>query len=223
MGIPVLILGESGSGKTASLRNMAAEKALLIQPITKSLPFRSGQWKNFSKENPNGSVLSTDDYGLIHKALSVAPERGKEIIIIDDSNYLMTSSSIKRSDETGFKKFVEFAKNHWELIVHAQQLPPHVRTYFMSHIQVDNEGRQRPKSIGKMLDDQVVIEGLFTIVLGCHVREGKHYFSTKNNGNDCIKAPMGMFEGETTDNDLALVDSTITEYYGVKNDKEQAA
>lgn len=215
MSIPILILGESGSGKTTSLQNLNPEKALLIQPIRKALPFRSNNWKLVSKENPNGSILVTDNYGVIHKALEGSIARGKETIIIDDSNYLMTNSSIRRSDETGFKKFVEFARNHWELVIHSLQLPANVRVYFMSHIQIDNEGRQRPKSIGKMIDEQIVLEGLFAIVLGCHVSEGKHYFTTKNSGTDCIKTPMGMFSDSVIDNDLSLVDSAITDYYGI--------
>ena len=98
--------------------------------------------------------------------------------------------------------------------MHAQKIPGNMRVYFMSHLQTDNEGRLKPKSIGKMLDDQIVLEGLFTIVLGCHARDEKHYFSTRNSGHDCVKTPIGLFDETTIDNDLAHVDKSIVEFYG---------
>jgi hypothetical protein len=214
MGIPVMILGESGSGKSTSMRNLDPLKTLVIQPIRKEFPFKSRDWKPCTRENPNGSVVVTDDYQAIKRILDGAGERGKTTLIIDDSNYLMTNSSLRRSEETGFKKFVDFAKAHWELVIHAQRVPGNMRIYFMSHLQTDNEGRQRPKSIGKMLDDQIVLEGLFTIVLGCHVRDDKHFFTTKNSGFNCVKTPIGLFGDGALDNDLAIVEQAIVDYYG---------
>lgn len=218
MGIPVMIMGESGAGKTCSLRNLDPKKTLLIQPIKKALPFPSRGWKPFTKEQLDGSVyvLGPDQqYQSIGFMLEKAIKHGKEIIVIDDSNYLMTNSSIRRADEKGFQKFVDFAKAHWELILHAQNIQSDARVYFMTHIQTDNEGRQKPKSIGKMLDDQIVIEGLFTIVLGCQATDEQYQFTTKNNGSNCVKTPMGMFETSVIENDLLEVDSAIISYYQI--------
>lgn len=223
MGIPVLILGESGAGKSTSFRKLDPLTTLIVQPIRKKLPFKSKDWKVCTKENPNGSIVVTDDYQVIHRVIDSAGSRGKTALIIDDSNYLMTNSSLRRSDEIGFKKFVEFAKAHWELVTHAQKVTGNMRIYFMSHIQTDNEGRQRPKSIGKMLDDQIVLEGLFTIVLGCHVRDGRHFFTTKNSGSDTIKTPIEMFEFDEIDNDLSIVDKAICDFYEITQQKGKAA
>jgi ribosomal protein L33 len=214
MGIPVMILGESGSGKSTSMRNLNPETTLLIQPIKKALPFRSKEWVPYTSANPKGSVAFTDDYAIIHKLLNSAQKFGKTCIVIDDSNYLMTNSSLRRSDEVGFKKFVEFAKAHVDLIRHANDLSGNIPVYFMTHIQTDQEGRQRPKTIGKMLDDQVCMEGLFTIVLASKAVDGRHYFTTRNSGADCVKTPIGLFDEDSIDNDLNLVNNAINDYYG---------
>lgn len=224
MGIPVMILGNSGTGKTTSLRNLNPERTLLIQAVNKRLPFKAKAlgWKPVNRENPNGSVYITDDYEVIKKALMAANSRGKDIVIIDDANYLMTHENLRRVEEKGYGKFTHMALHFWDLVKAAQEVPGDMRVYFMAHTQTDSEGKVSIKTIGKMLDDQIVVEGLFTIVLGAHVRDGKHFFTTKNSGSDTVKTPIDMFDDEEIDNDLERVDNAICEFYGL-NENENVA
>lgn len=213
MSVPVLILGDSGSGKSRSMKNLDPAKTLVIQPIKKPLPFRSVEWMPFAKENKNGAIYHCNDYQTITKVITVGVRAGKKTIVIDDSNYLLTMSELKRSGETGFGKFLDFAKNHADLVFFLQSLPDDVCVYVMSHTQLDVNGHQRPKTTGKMLDEKICLEGLFSIVIGCHVKEGRHYFTTKNSGSDCVKTPEDMFESDEIENDLAEVNKAITSYY----------
>lgn len=223
MGLPVLILGNSGTGKTSSLMNMNPAKTLLIQPIKKSLPFKSADWKPLNKDNPSGSILVTRDYSTIIKSMHKAiNERGKEIIIIDDANYLMSLEEMSRVNETGYKKFTDMAVNFSGLIFEAQSLPDNVRVYFMAHTKTSEDGEISIKTTGKMLDEKIVVEGLFTIVMRCHERDGTHFFSTRKRGGDPVKTPIGMFDSDEIPNDLAMVDSTICEYEGITNNEGKA-
>jgi len=217
MAVLALIIGGSGSGKSASLRNQDAKHSLLIQPNKgKSLPFKSAEWrKKFNSKNTAGSLYISDNYAMIHKVIDAAVKAGKKTIIVDDSNYFMQNESLRRVDETGYTKFTAMAKSYIGLIEHCSSLSDDVTVYIMSHIQEDDHGNIKPKTVGKLIDNQVCLEGLFTIVFRCYERDGKHYFSTKTNGLDCVKTPMGMFEDEEIDNDLAAVDAIIREYEGI--------
>ncbi|EDM66172.1 hypothetical protein PE36_00205 [Moritella sp. PE36] len=217
MAVLSLIIGGSGSGKSASLRNQDAKKSLLIQPNKgKSLPFKSTPWrKKFSAQDTSGSLYISDNYTTVHKVIDAAVNAGKKCIIIDDSNYFMQNESLRRVDETGYTKFTAMAKSYIGLIEHCSALADDVTVYIMSHIQEDERGNVKPKTVGKLIDSQVCLEGLFTIVFRCYERDGKHYFSTKTNGLDCVKTPMGMFEYEEIDNDLAAIDAIIREYEGI--------
>lgn len=218
MGLPVLILGNSGTGKTSSLMNLNPAKTLLIQPVKKSLPFKSKEWKPLNKDNPNGSILVTRDYGVIIKSIHKAiNERGKEIVIIDDANYLMSLEEMSRVNETGYKKFTDMAVNFSGLIFEAQALPDNIRVYFMAHTKANEEGEISIKTTGKMLDEKIVVEGLFTIVMRCHERDGHHFFTTRKRGGDPVKTPIGMFDSEEIPNDLAAVDAVICEYEEIPN------
>ncbi|PHS22032.1 MAG: ATP-binding protein [Robiginitomaculum sp.] len=217
MAVLSLIIGGSGSGKSASLRNQDAKKSLLIQPNKgKSLPFKSTEWrKKFNAKDTSGSLYISDNYTTVHKVMDAAVKAGKKTIIVDDSNYFMQNESLRRVAETGYTKFSEIAKSYIELINHCSSLPDDVTVYIMTHIQEDDRGIMKPKTVGKMIDNQVCLEGLFTIVFRCYEREGKHYFSTKTNGFDCVKTPMGMFDDSEVDNDLAVIDAAIREYEGI--------
>lgn len=214
MGIPVMILGESGTGKTASLRNINAEESFLIQPVKKPLSFRSTAWQPWDG-NGSGSVVCTDDTNTIAKVISAASHYGRNKIIVDDFQYIMANEYMRRAQETGFNKFTEIAKHVWEMIIHAQQAPDDVAVYFLAHTEQSDTGKTKAKTIGKLLDEKITLEGLFTIVLKSIVDDGKYLFTTQNSGMDTVKSPMGMFEERFIENDLNTVDQTIREYFGV--------
>ena len=208
MAIPVMILGESGTGKSASLRNFKEDEVGIINVSGKPLPFRN-----------NLKVLKSDSYFTIRKALlgSKAPS-----IVIDDAQYLMANEFMRRADERGYDKFTEIAKNFWSLVqeVVAQQMPDNQIVYFLMHTDMSDDGRVRAKTIGKMLNEKITLEGLFTIVLRTSVSDGVYTFRTVNSGSDTVKTPMGMFQTSEIDNDLKAVDTVIREYYGITKGEE---
>lgn len=213
MGIPVLILGESGTGKSTSLRNLNPEECFLIQSVKKPLPFRNN-WRDWDG-NGSGHVIHTDDTNVISTIINGASKYDRDIIIIDDFQYIMANEFMRRSQEVGYTKFTEIAKHVWELITCAQNASPSTTVYFLSHTESTDDGKVKAKTIGKLLDDKITIEGLFTIVLRSLVDDGKYQFATQNSGMDTVKSPMGMFNDRFIDNDLNTVDQTIREYFGV--------
>ena len=213
MSIATMILGESGSGKSTSMRNLDPAKTLLIQAVPKPLPFKSGGWAKISKDNPQGSVVVSDSAAKICAMIQKAPSIGKEIIVIDDAQYIMANEFMRRSHEKTYDKFNDIGRNFWDIIQAATAAPDNVRVYVMSHVQTDDMGKIKAKTIGKMLDDKITLEGLFTIVLRSHRSDGKYLFATQTSGMDTCKSPMGMFESEAIDNDLAAIDAAISDYY----------
>lgn len=212
MAIPIMILGESGSGKTRSAKNLNPEETLIIQPIKKPLPFRSAAWKQWNKADKTGSVIKADKYGIIKSWIDAAESLGKKFIIIDDAQYIMLCDELRRSDETGFKKFVEMAKDYVDLVTHITNHESKLIVYFMTHTETSEDGHITAKTTGKMIREKVVLEGLFSIVLRCHARDGQHYFTTKTNGFDCVKTPEDMFTTEQIENDLSLVNQAVIDY-----------
>lgn len=223
MGIPVLILGESGTGKSTSLRNLNPESTLLIQAVRKPLPFRAIGWEVYCPASKKGSILYSDNWEAIKKFISHAHERGKDKVIIDDFQYVMANEFMRRSGERGFDKFTEIAHHAWSLIMAAQEVQADTRVYFLSHTSTDDSGTVRAKTIGKLLDEKITVEGLFTIVLRSFTNDQGYFFSTQNNGFDTVKSPMDMFAEQHIENDLNAVDSVISEYYGINKTNQEAA
>lgn len=200
MGIPVLILGESGSGKSASLRNFEAEEVSVFNVAAKPMPFR--------KKLP---TKATSDYGVITAGIT---QSRKKAFVIDDSQYLMCFESFARAKDAGYGKYTDFALHFYNLVQFIiRQTPPDVIVYFLHHTETDsNTGKVKAKTMGKMLDNQLTLEGLFSIVLICQTDGKKHSFITQSDGYTTAKSPMEMFP-EVMDNDLKTVDQTIREYY----------
>lgn len=211
MSIAAMILGQSGTGKSASLRNLPPEQTLLIQVVKKPLPFRSGAWKPCTKSDPTGSIIATDNYMTIVGAMQ---RTKKQIIVIDDFQYLMCNEFMLRSEERGFDKFTEIARHAWDVLMTSTKLDPATRVYILSHTQQDENG-VRAKTIGKMLDEKITVEGLVSIVLRTKIVNADYLFRTRNDGTDTVKTPMEMFDDELIPNDLALVDQKICEYYEI--------
>lgn len=208
MGIPVLIMGESGSGKSTSLRNFEPNEIGIFNVASKPLPFR----KQMS------SIADAADYKLIVNTLD---KHNLKRYAIDDSQYLLSFEFFDHANEKGYEKFTNMALNFSKLIRFVQlRTPPDCIVYFLHHIDItyDSEGNKKikAKTIGKMLDEKLTVEGLFSIVLLCQSdNTGRHYFVTQSMGKSTAKSPMEMFPLEI-DNDLKLVDKTIREYYNME-------
>ena len=212
MGIAVLILGESGSGKSASMRNFVESDVRILNVASKPFPFR-----NVNKLKKADKAT----YSMIKGAVS----SGKSLsYVVDDAQYLMAFESFEKANEIGYAKFTNMAKNYEEMLRYIQEeTTPDTIVYIMQHIETDENGKVKAKTLGRMLDQQLTIEGLFTIVLLCKADRNKHYFVTQSDGTNPCKSPMGMFDEIEIDNDLKLVDDAIREYYGLKEQPSTVA
>jgi hypothetical protein len=215
MSISVLILGQSGTGKSCSLRNLDPADTLLIQAIKKPLPFRSVNWKPIKE---GGNILVSDSSAMICVAMQ---KTSRSVIVLDDFQYVMSNEFMRRvlDQETGnaaFAKYNEIAKNAWDILNAAASLPDYKRVYILSHTQTNDSGNVTIKTIGKLLDDKITIEGMVSIVLGTAIMNENYLFSTRNNGHNTVKTPLGLFDEEFIENDLATVDQKVFEYYGLQ-------
>ena len=197
----VLILGESGTGKTASLRNFTERELALVNVANKPLPFR-GKFE---------TLVSNDSDEIIQ----FINNTDKPVIAVDDFQYVMAFQYMRRIKENGWDKFNEIQSDYFNIIEAAKNLPDDKIVFFLSHLETRDDGRQKVKTIGKMLDEKITIEGLFTVVLKTFVADGKYYFTTQNSGMDTVKSPIGMFPSVTIDNDLKYVAEKIRNYYGL--------
>lgn len=215
MATPVLIIGKSGSGKSTSMRNCQNDDFNLIRVLNKPLPF---------KGKVNGWF--SDDYQQIMKLLIASKA---DSIVIDDAGYLITNHFMRGHSSAGkgngvFSLYNDIGDYFWNLIQFiVTKVPENKIVYIIMHEEKDEAGEVKPKTIGKLLDEKVCIEGMFTIVLRCIEEGGKHLFVTQASQGAVSKSPIGMFEDLTIDNDLLLVDRKIREYYGLGKEGENNA
>lgn len=213
MGIPVLIIGKSGSGKSTSLRNFVQGEVGIIGVLKKPLPFRTDM-----------KVYHSDNYSDIKKKLLTATVNS---IVIDDSSYLIVNQFMRGHASTGkgnniFELYNSIGDNFWGLIQYiGDALPPNKIVYVIMQEDKNDAGDIKPRTIGKMLDEKVCIEGLFTVSLRAMYYDGKFVFKTKTDGMDVTKSPIDMFEKDMIDNDLKFVDEAIRSYYKIKNQKSE--
>ena len=201
MAVLVMIYGQSGTGKSTSLRNFTNDEIAVINVSRKPLPFKSKL-----------TTYDTDNYAKISSALGKIERKS---IVIDDATYLMVNEFMRTAKVTGYQKYTDMAFNFNSLVAQASQLANDKIVYFLGHSDLKDDGTEHFKTVGKMLDNYVTVEGKFTIVLKTVVQDGKYYFSTHNSGQDTVKSPLGMFENNYVDNDLKAVDTIIREYYGI--------
>lgn len=218
-GIGVLLMGASGSGKSTSLRNLPPEETAIINITNKPMPFRKKEnttivsLKDFLKQGEK--EVAYDE--LYKRIIATIKATKKKIIVIDDSSYLMTFENFEKATNKGYDKFTTMAKNYYDLIKSAISCEDEKIVYIITHEEIDDVNQlYRPKTIGKMLSNQLVIEGLFSIVLRSLYKNGEYIFQTQSDGNSVAKSPIDMFENKEIPNDLFEVDKAIREYYGFK-------
>ncbi len=213
MGVPVLIIGESGSGKTYAVKNLPPEEVAVIFCEKNRLPFKKPfkTYKVRSGVNEKGEVVRQAQ--IVYAALKRA---SKKIYVIDDSQYLMVNEFFDRMQEQGYQKFTEIG-SHFRDVVHVvnDELPDDVVVYFLHHTDETASGKIKAKTIGRVLDDKLTLEGCFDIVLRAAVVDGKHVFMTQTDGFDTAKSPEDMFMDPAIPNDLAVVDAAIRDYYSL--------
>lgn len=212
-----LIIGESGTGKSTSLRDLEPKETFIINVLNKPLPFK-GFKKHYIKLSPDGSTgnyYASDDYSTIIKVIKLVSEKRPDIknLIIDDWQYTMGNEFMRRATETGFTKFTEIGQHAWSIIRTLINCRDDLFCFVLSHSDSDAHGRMKCKSIGKMLDEKITIEGMFTVVLHTQIMDGNYRFLTQNDGSYIAKSPMGMFEDKYIDNSLAYVRGKMTHYF----------
>lgn len=204
MGVAVLVLGASGTGKSASLRNFDPKEIGIFNVASKPLPFR-GRMEH---------VLNEPTYGQIMKSLE---DNNLKCYVIDDSQYLMAFEEFDKVKVSGYGKFTEIALNFYNLLQCAiKRTSPDTVVYFLHHTERDDEGHIKAKTVGKMIDSKLTLEGLFSLVLLTGTDGNEYWFETQTDGYSTAKSPIGLFQEKRIPNDLKMVDDAIRSYWGLK-------
>ena len=222
MSLPVLIMGRSGSGKTYSLKNFPPEAVGVISVEKGRLPFKSDikviripKYGNSTEQQESYAAINRAKYSWLMTAIQSAKCKS---IVIDDSQYLMANEFFDRAAEKGYDKFTAIAANFRSLIHYVNELDDDEKiVYFLHHTETDANGLEKCKTIGKMLDEKLTVEGCFDIVLYC---QDYKFFTQANSSQSTAKSPEGMFDLEIP-NDLKMVDDAIREYYGIHGAKKK--
>lgn len=214
MSTPVLIIGESGSGKSRSIVTLNPQETFVIASLAKDMPFRGWRKKYVQLNKDGGNYFVTDSYEAIEKTLKYVDDKRPEVktVVIDDFQYLMANEFMRRSGERGYDKFTEIGEHAWKLVFNSRLYRPDLIIVFLAHSDTDDNGKSKVKTIGKLLDDKICVEGMFSVVLNTFVEDGKYYFETQTNGNNTTKSPEGMFGDRRIPNDLNLVVQSIHKY-----------
>ena len=220
----VLIIADSGTGKSTSIRNLDPKETFIINIANKPLPFKG--WKknytNISKENPKGNMTSASSASGIVKAMQHVNDKMPQVktLVIDDWQYMSSFEYFDRASEKGYDKFTQIAANLAQVAKMPKDMRDDLTIFFLTHSEestdVNGHRRVKAKTIGKMIDNALTLEGLFSIVLFGRVKKMEdsleYGFDTQNNGENTCKSPMGMFEESFIPNDLQFVKDCITNY-----------
>lgn len=214
----VLIIGQSGTGKSTSICNLDPKSTFIINVLDKSLPFR-GFRKNYvpisSWEDKTGNYLATDQWDKIIRCIQMVDKVRPDIktLVLDDWQYILAQEFMRRVSERGFDKYSELGMHGWSTINALTTTRTSLTGIILAHSEVDNTGKSKVKTIGKMLDEKITIEGMFTTVLHSRIIDGRYCFQTQHDGDHVAKSPIGMFEEGFIDNDLLYVKNKIESYY----------
>jgi hypothetical protein len=221
----VLIIAESGAGKSTAIENLVNSETFIVNVANKDLPFRG--WKSkypkLGKDTPMGLMKSvTTPQGVID-AMSYVNDKRPEIknLVVDDWQYVSAFEFFERASEKGYDKFTDIGAALTAMARKPQTMRDDLIIYFLTHADegtdIQGNKKYKAKTIGKMVDEKLTLEGLFSIVLFGKVKRDKegntrHVFETRNSGDNTCKSPKGMFEDFEIPNDLAVVRQAILEY-----------
>ena len=213
MAIPVIVFGKSGSGKSRSLKNFAEDEILLVNVEGKALPFR----KKFKYTMVSDSI---------DKIIGQIKKMPCKTAVIDDAGYIMThhfmNNHRNKKGNASFEMYDDIADAMYNLVKRVKtEIEPDKIVYIILHEDVDDYGNAKLKTLGRLLDNKVCLEGMVTVCIRCMSDNGKHYFRIATDGTDISKAPEDMFQSKEIENDLKAVDAAIRDYWGLNVKKEE--
>lgn len=227
MSILTLVLGEAGSGKSTSMRNLDSNSTFIINVLDKPLPLKGykKKYKPYNKSNPDGNYFASDNYEHIVKCIQKISSDRPDIkaLIIDDIQYILSHEFLKRAHEKSWDKYAEMAVHYHDVIHAAEKARDDLLVICMSHNDVDNNGKSRMKTIGKMLNQNITIEGKFTLIFHTQIVNDKFCFQVQSDDMFTARTPMGMFEDKYIDNDLNLVLKAVKEYYQDEEEENEVS
>ena len=208
----ILIIGPSGSGKSTAIRTLDPESTYILNVLGKPLPFK-GYKKLYSNERKN--YYQTDDWTRILKCINAVNTEKPEIktLVIDDLQYVLAGEFMRRVSERGYDKYSELANHFWQIINAVITTREDLICVLLAHNDVDHTGKSKLKTIGKLLDEKVTIEGMFTTILHSMVSDEGYRFLTQHDGTHVSKSPDGMFSEKLIPNDLKFVRDTVEKYF----------
>jgi hypothetical protein len=212
-----IIMGESGTGKSTSIRNLDPKETFIINVLNKPLPFR-GYKKTYvtvSADAMTGNYYASDNYDHIRLVIGKINLKRPEIktLIIDDFQYLMAHEFMARAKERGYDKFSEIGQHAHDLLKFLPTLRDDLDIFILTHSEPNESGKMKIKTIGKMLDEKITIEGMYAMVLQTELMNGTYHFITQGDARHIAKSPMGMFEDRNIPNDLYFVKQKMNAYY----------